>query len=63
MPSSLPTPPTYEQLHGTACIVCGGPGDDLTPAGHAYTPNGPGEIHHGWAVRRHPVCRRPEEDQ
>ncbi|MFF2954347.1 hypothetical protein ACFVVU_23755 [Kitasatospora sp. NPDC057965] len=59
MPSSAPVPRyTYAQLHGTACIVCGGPGD-LIPAGHAYTPTSPGQIDHGWAVRRHQTCHRP----
>jgi len=41
---------TREQLHGEACIVCGGSPALLIPAGHFYTPGRDPNSRQGWAV-------------
>ncbi|MFF0409042.1 hypothetical protein ACFYUY_01230 [Kitasatospora sp. NPDC004745] len=59
---TTPAPLTSAQLHGLACIRCGGQDGELAPAGHAYTPSAPGRILYGWAVVGHPDCLRGDDD-
>lgn len=52
---TIPAPPdegivSAGQLHGVACIVCGGTPPILVPAGHFYTAGREPNSRHGWAV-------------
>jgi hypothetical protein len=44
---------TAEQLHGSACVVCGEAGGILEPAGHRYILDREGG-RLGWPVAAHP---------
>ncbi len=48
--ADVAAPPTDEQLHGKACIVCGATTAPFVPAGHRHTPTGARTAPLGWAV-------------